>query len=130
MLYQVCSSCHDSSKNMAARRQGLFSLYSYIKHFKNLFVRNHWTDFNITWQKCFFGHPLPLVKDVKMFVYLSTFTQKVTKCLSTFPHSPKKSEHGCCSLSFQMQKKVRMLIYCLPIYTHKSQNICLPFHMH
>ena len=33
-------------------------LYSYIKHFKNLFVRNHWTNFNITWQKCSFGDPL------------------------------------------------------------------------
>ena len=26
-------------------------LYSYIKHFKNIFVRNHRTNFNITWQK-------------------------------------------------------------------------------
>ena len=43
---------------MAARGQGLFSLYSYIKHVKNLLVRNHWTDFNITWQKCSLGDPL------------------------------------------------------------------------
>ena len=33
-LYQGCSSCHDSSKNKAAKGQGLFSLYSYIKNFK------------------------------------------------------------------------------------------------
>ena len=33
-------------------------LYSNIKHFKNLFVRNHWTNFNITWQKCSSGDPL------------------------------------------------------------------------
>ena len=46
-LYQVCSSSHDSSKNMAIRGWGLFSLYSYMKHFKNLFVRNHWTDFSM-----------------------------------------------------------------------------------
>ena len=38
---------------------GLFSLYIYIKNFKNLLVRNHWTDFNIILQKCSFGDPLP-----------------------------------------------------------------------
>ena len=41
-------------KNMTARGQGLFSLYIYIENFKNLLVRNHWIDFNITFQKCFF----------------------------------------------------------------------------
>ena len=54
ILYQDCSSHLDLSKNMAARGQGLFSLYIYIENFKNLLVRNHWTDFNITLQKCFF----------------------------------------------------------------------------
>ena len=44
-------------KNMAARGQGLFSLYIYIEKFKNLLVRNHWTDFNIILQKCSFGDP-------------------------------------------------------------------------
>ena len=34
-------------KNMATRGRGLFSLYIYIENFKNLLVRNHWTDFNI-----------------------------------------------------------------------------------
>ena len=59
MLYQDCSRHLDSSKNMAARGQGLFSLYIYIENFKNLLVRNHWTDFNIILQKCSFGDPLP-----------------------------------------------------------------------
>ena len=49
----------DSSKNMAARGRGLFSLYIYVENFKNLLVRNHWTDFNIILQKCSFGDPLP-----------------------------------------------------------------------
>ena len=31
----------------------------YIENFKNLLVRNHWTDFNIILQKCSFGDPLP-----------------------------------------------------------------------
>ena len=53
------SSHHNFSKNMAARGRGLFSLYIYIENFKNLLVRNHWTGFNIIWQKCSFGHPLP-----------------------------------------------------------------------
>ena len=44
--------------NMAVRGWGLFTVYSYIKHFKNIFVRNHWIDFNITWQNCSFGDPL------------------------------------------------------------------------
>ena len=38
--------------------RGLFSLYIYIEKFKNLLVRNHWTDFNIILQKCSFGDPL------------------------------------------------------------------------
>ena len=41
ILYQDCSSHLDSSKNMAARGWGLFSLYIYIETFKNLLVRNH-----------------------------------------------------------------------------------------
>ena len=59
ILYQDCSSHLDSSKNMAARGRGLFSLYIYIENFKNLLVRNHWTSFNIILQKCSFGDPLP-----------------------------------------------------------------------
>ena len=45
-------------KNTAARGRGLFSLYIYIENFKNLLVRNQWTDFNIILQKCTFGDPL------------------------------------------------------------------------
>ena len=59
ILYQDCSSHLDSSKNMAARVRGLFSLYIYMKNLKNLLVRNHQIDFNITLQKCSFGDPLP-----------------------------------------------------------------------
>ena len=59
ILNQDRSSHLDSSKNTATRGRGLFSLYIYIENFKNLLVRNHWTDFNIILQKCFFGDPLP-----------------------------------------------------------------------
>ena len=45
-------------KNMAARGLGLFSLYIYVENFKNLLVRNHWTDFHIILHKCSFGDPL------------------------------------------------------------------------
>ena len=55
ILYQDCSSHLDSSKNMATRGRGLFSLYICIENFKNLLVRNHWTDFNIILQNCSFG---------------------------------------------------------------------------
>ena len=58
ILYQDCSSHLDSSKNTAARGWGLFSLYIYIENFKNLLVRNHWSDFNIILQKCSFDAPL------------------------------------------------------------------------
>ena len=61
-LYKDCSSHSDSSKNMTARGRGLFSLYIYIENFKNLLVRNRWTDFNINLQKCSFGDPLKLFK--------------------------------------------------------------------
>ena len=59
ILYQDCSSHLDSSKNMAARERGLFSLYIYVENFKNLLVRNHWTDFHIILQEFSFGDPLP-----------------------------------------------------------------------
>ena len=62
ILYQDCSSHLDSSKktkNIAARGRGLFSLYFYIESFKNILVRNHWTDFSIILQKCSFDDPLP-----------------------------------------------------------------------
>ena len=59
ILNQDCSSHLDSSKNMAAQGRGLISLYIYIENFKNLLVRNHWTDFHIILQKCSFGDPLP-----------------------------------------------------------------------
>ena len=66
----LCSSNHDSSKNMAARGGGggvgvgggaglVFPKYIYIENFKNLLVRNHWTNFSITWQESLFGDPLP-----------------------------------------------------------------------
>ena len=57
-----------SSKNMAARGQGLFSLYIYIKNFKNLVVRNRWTEFNVTWQECCFGDPLPRLFKLSWFL--------------------------------------------------------------
>ena len=55
-------------QNMAARGRGLFSQYIYIEKFKKLLVRNHWTDFNITWQECFFGDPLPRLFKPSWFV--------------------------------------------------------------
>ena len=57
ILYQDYSSHLDSSKNMAARGRGFFSLY--IEKCKNHLVSNHWTDFHIILQKCSFGDPLP-----------------------------------------------------------------------
>ena len=59
ILYQDCSIHLDLSKNMATRGWGLFSLHICIENFKNLLVRNHWTDFSIILQKCSFGDPLP-----------------------------------------------------------------------
>ena len=67
-LYQDCSNRHDSSKNVLARVRGLFSLYIYIENFKHLLVRNHWTDFIITWQKCFLVDPLPRLFGLPWFV--------------------------------------------------------------
>ena len=58
-FYQDCSSPHDTSKNLAPKGHGLLSLYICIENFKTLLVRNHLTDFNITWQECSFDDPLP-----------------------------------------------------------------------
>ena len=40
----------------------------YIENFKNLLVRNDWTDFNIILQKCSFGDPLPRL--LKLFGFV------------------------------------------------------------
>ena len=37
----------------------LVAMATKTKTFKNLLVRNHWTDFNLLLQKCSFGGPLP-----------------------------------------------------------------------
>ena len=124
ILYQGCLSCHDSSKNMAARERGLFSLYIYvenlkkvsrkkhldrvqcnlaglllwwpstkiiqallirqktwppwgrglfsvyicIENFKILLERSQLTNFNISWQECCFGDPLPRLFKKSWFV--------------------------------------------------------------
>ena len=47
---------------------GLFSLYIEMENFKNLLVRNHWTDFNITWQECSYGDSLPSLFKQSWFV--------------------------------------------------------------
>ena len=47
---------------------GLFSLYICIEKFKNFLVRNQWTNFNITWQECCFGNPLPRLFKPSWFV--------------------------------------------------------------
>ena len=65
-LYQDCSSNHDLSKNMAASGWGLYSLYIYIENFNDLLVRNHWTDFNLTLQKCFLCNPLSRLLEAVM----------------------------------------------------------------
>ena len=65
LWWSSCKIVHDSSKNMAARGQSLFSLYIYIENFKNLLVRNHSTDFNIILQECSFGDPLP-----RLFIWI------------------------------------------------------------
>ena len=67
-LYQDCSSRHDTSKDMATIGQSLFSQYIYKEIFKTLLVRNHSTDFNITWQECSFGDPLPRLFKQSLFV--------------------------------------------------------------
>ena len=56
---------------MAARGHGLFSLYIYIDNFRNLLVRNHLTDINITWQKCSYSDPLSWF--FKMSWYVKTW---------------------------------------------------------
>ena len=33
--------------------------FPYIENFKNVLVRNSWTEFNVTWQECCFGDLLP-----------------------------------------------------------------------
>ena len=49
---------------MAVRGQGLFALYIYIENFKNLLVRNHWTDFNIIAEMFFWWSSTKIVQAI------------------------------------------------------------------
>ena len=51
---------------MAARGRGLFSLNICIENLSDLLVRNHWTDFKVTLQKCFLCNPLSRVVQAVM----------------------------------------------------------------
>ena len=42
---------------MAARVWGVLIFPIYLDRKLSLLVRKHWTDINITWQKCTFGDP-------------------------------------------------------------------------
>ena len=64
---------------MAARGRGLFSLYIYIENFKNLLVRNHWTDFNIILQKCSFD--ALLLRLFKPFRFVKKYGRQVGRGL-------------------------------------------------
>ena len=46
-------------KKHGCQGRGLFFEYICIENFKILHVRNHLSDFIITWQECCFGDPLP-----------------------------------------------------------------------
>ena len=105
ILYQDCSSHLDSSKNMAARGRGLLSLYIDIENFKNLLVRNHWTNFHLILQKCSFCDPLPrlfepfgfvkkhgrqgagLIFTIYLHVYRNLWKSSCQKPLDRFPYN-------------------------------------------
>ena len=63
-LNKDCSNRHDSSKSIAASGWDLISLFVCIENYKNRLIRNQWIDF-ISWQKCFFGNPLPRVSSCR-----------------------------------------------------------------
>ena len=110
ILYKDCSSHLDSSKNMAARWRGLFSLYIYIENFKNLLVRNHCTDFHIILQKCSFGNLLPRLIEpfgfvkkhdrqgaglISLYIYIENFKKSsCQKPLDRFPYNLQKCSFG------------------------------------
>ena len=114
ILYQDCSSHLDSSKNMATRGRGLFSLYIYIENFKNLLVRNHGTDFHIILQKCSFDDPLPrLFKPFGFPIYLYRNVPLVILCRDCSSHldsSMATSGRGLFSLFIYIENFKNLLV--------------------
>ena len=118
ILYQYCSSHLDLSKNMANRGQGLFSLYIYIENFKNLLVRNHWTDFNIIiYQYC--SSHLDLSKNManrgqglfSLYIYIENFKNLLVRNRRTDFHIIMQK----CSFGDPLQRLFRP--------THSSKNM-------
>ena len=62
----------------------IFPIYLYRKNFKNLFVRNHWIDFNIILQKCSFGDPLPRL--FKLFGFVKNMAARGRGLLAHHEH--------------------------------------------
>ena len=151
IFYQDCSSHLDSSKNMATRGRGLFSLYIYIENFKNLLVRNHSTDFNITWQKFFLGDPLPrlfkpsgFVKNIaasgegggrgrvlfSLYIYIETFNNLLVRNHWTYFKITLQECFLCNSLSrlFKQSWFVKKKTWPLYIYIENFKNFLVRNH--
>ena len=80
-------------KTHGRQRAGLISLYIYIENFKNLLVRNHWTNFNIILQKCSFGDPLP--KLFKPFGFVKKHGRQGAGLIFPYNHNRKLSKSSC-----------------------------------
>ena len=87
---------HDTSKNMAVRGRGLFSVYICIENFKILLVRKHLTDFNITWQECCFGDPLS-----RLFKQHDSSKNMVTRFGAYFPYISVRSHWTDFNITWQ-----------------------------
>ena len=150
ILYKNDSIDLDSSKNMAARSRGLFSLYIYIENFKNLLVRNHWTDFNIILQKCSFGNPLPslfkpfgFIKNMaargrglfSLFIYIETlklFLSETNRPISIYfcRNVPLVILYQDCSSHLDSSKMAArgQGLFSLYIYIEKFKNLLVRNH--
>ena len=132
-------------KNVAARVRGLIFLYIYIENFKiKIFVRNHCTDFIITWQKCFLVDPLPRLFIKKPgrqgagLIFLVYLYRKVLKIFLSETNGPISVSLGRnvslvtlyqdCSSHYDLSKNMAargLGIFSLYIYIENFKNLLL-----
>ena len=76
----------------------------YIENFKNLLVRNQWTNFNITWKECVFGHPLPRLFKPSWFVKNTAARGRSLFSLYVYIENLKKNRNHWTDFSITWQK--------------------------
>ena len=87
-----------------------FPYIIYIENFQNLLVRNHWTNFYILLQKCFFGDPL--LRLFKPFGFIKKHSRQGAGLIFPIYLHRKLSKSSCQKPLNQFQYNFAEMLLC------------------